>query len=178
MNSEQSGIPGRGRDLSLQVRNRSVEHNLSHDRYRRRSRLVSLAGAALAAVAGASLLTGLTGAGAIVVGVMGLLSAVLAAVELVLGYAKQAEAHRVAGSSFGALGTSYYNLQFLPGADQLDALQELTHQQGLLARESVNVEQWAIEKREKRESRRRELEQRQREGKGKQQDGAGGAATA
>ncbi len=134
---------------------------------------MSIVGAALAAAAGVSLLTGLTGAGATVVGVMGLLSAVLAAVEPVLGYAKEAEAHRVAGSSFGALGTSYYNLQFLPKADQRDALQELTHQQGLLARESVNVEQWAIEAREKRERRRKVLEQRPRG-----QEESGGAATA
>ncbi|MFF3089964.1 SLATT domain-containing protein [Streptomyces nojiriensis] len=160
MSDNQSDVARRGKRLSVEVGNRSVEHNLSHDRYRRWSRWVSIVGALFAAAAGASLATGLTGGWAKVVAGLGFLSALLAAVEPALGYAKQAEAHRAAGSSFGALGTSYYNLQYLTDREQqLKRLQELELQQERLAKESVNVEQWAIEKREKMEMRKRELEE-------------------
>jgi hypothetical protein len=81
MSDDQSDVARRGKDLSMEVRNRSVEHNLSHDRYRRLSRVVSIVGALLAATAGASLATGLTGGWAKVVAGLGLLSALLAAVE-------------------------------------------------------------------------------------------------
>ncbi|MFE9469404.1 hypothetical protein ACFYNW_38520 [Streptomyces virginiae] len=159
MNDDQSDIARRGIGLSMQVSNRSIEHALSHDRYRRRSRMVSLVGALLAATAGASLWAGLTGTGAKVVAILGFLSALLAAVEPLLGYAKEAESHRVAGSSFGALGTSYYNLQYLSDRKQQEEdFKELDIQQARLEKESVHVERWAIRKREDEERRKRSPE--------------------
>ncbi|MFF7358581.1 MULTISPECIES: hypothetical protein [Streptomyces] len=167
MGEIQPDIAWRGKELSWRVYNRSIEHALSHDRYRRLSRIVSIVGALLAATAGASVLANLTGDWAKVVASLGFLSALLATMEPVLGYAKQAEAHRVAGSSFGALGTPYYNLQYLDREQQVKGLQELTLQQERLEKESVNVEQWAIEKREKNERRKRELkEPRKRKSRG------------
>ncbi|MCM2389735.1 SLATT domain-containing protein [Streptomyces albipurpureus] len=168
MSDGQSDIAKRGMHLSMRVSNRSIEHNLSHDRYRRWSRVISVVGALLAATAGASLLAGLTGGWATAVAGMGFLSALLATIEPLLGYSKQAEAHRRAGSSFGALGTSYYNLQYLSDREQqLKALEELTLRQKELENESVGVEQWAVKEREKEERRKRQLEDsRQREHKG------------
>jgi hypothetical protein len=159
MSDGQSDIARRGVQLSLQVHNRSVEHGLSQDRYRRRSLWISVVGAAAAATAGASLLSDWPEW----VAILGFLSALLALLEPVFGYAKQAEAHRVAESSWGELGTSYYNLQYLSDREQqLKALQELTLYQERLAKESVSVEKWAIRKRESEERRKRELEERRR----------------
>jgi hypothetical protein len=101
--------------------------------------------AVLAAGSGFALVAGLGGAGAIILGVLTILTAGLNAISEVIGPGKKAEEHQKAAVSFGSLGVAYNTLVRTWNDDEVAAHRrfgELEDQHRRAEAESPEPEQW------------------------------------
>lgn len=90
----------------------------------------------------ASLETSATGTQKILVGLISIAAAVLASLQTFLRFSERAEAHRAAGSGYGAIRRSLELLKTFPPGDEAglkDLLNEIREQMDQLAREAPEV---------------------------------------
>ncbi|MFF5503151.1 hypothetical protein [Streptomyces roseolus] len=150
MNEQESPVEVRARQLNELCRTRSLEHQWSHHRYRRRSAWLTGVGAVSGALAGGTLLSGSNPGTAMsyFIGTVSALGAIAVALEAKLRLHERSEAHQKAAISFGALGTAYYDVAFRQRANagELNGISELTKRQEKLENNSLLPEPWAIKK--------------------------------
>jgi hypothetical protein len=144
-------VVDRARSRGFGCNLRAKRHELSYRRWRLCGTLFSILSAIGSTIAASSLLfsTDSGSASAIVAGVVGLLAALLIAVNTALNMSGRADEHRLARAAFINLRTRYYVLRDLPPADfkaaqdQLDAI-EVTHAGAEL--DSAPPEKWTAKR--------------------------------
>jgi hypothetical protein len=146
-----SDVVARAHSRGYGCNQRARRHELSYRRWRLWGTLLSILSAIGSTIAASSLLfsTESGSAGAVLAGVVGLLAAIVIAVNTALNMAGRADEHRVARAAFINLRTRYYMLRDLPPADyetaaaQLATI-ELTHAE--VEAESPPPEKWTAKR--------------------------------
>jgi MFS family permease len=130
---------------------RSVAHTYSYRRWRGIAAALAVLIGTLSAVAGSTLLATADAASAwrVVAGILGLLGAVMLAIDRGLGASTQADLHRQAAQRFRAIAAEYFAFAEAPPRDATEAqqkLDEIRRKHAEAEEASEPAEKWADDK--------------------------------